>query len=127
MKAQRSVTEKREQPKPLLAQFEQRETSPPLPPVGVIDLAEDLPPITQSEMVAFATAFTAFRLARADFEAKRAALTLKLLQLSHCNQGSYFARLDGQGNLVIENRGSIAVDFGEPAVEIDVIPSSGQA
>jgi hypothetical protein len=93
----------------------------------MVDLAADQPSISQSEIIAFITAFDSFRLARADFEAKRAALTLKLLQLSHCEDGSYFVHLDPQGNLIHEDRSSIAVDFGQPACETVVIPSSGPA
>ncbi len=129
MKAKRKSTTKSERPKPLAQPEPAKEppTSPPLPPVGVVDLAEDQPPITQSELLAFGNAHHCFNLARADFEAKRAALTLKLLRFSECQAGCLFVRLDPHGNLIFENRESINLNFGEPATDTFIIPSSGPA
>ena len=78
----------------------------PDPPLAVQDLPETLPPIKQSELVAYANAESTFRLARAHFEAKRGALMTKLLQLYKSEYGSYSARLDDDGRLIFVDRSS---------------------
>jgi len=96
-------------------------------PLKIQDPPEPLPEITQAEIVAFATATYVFRLARADFEAKRAALTLKLLQGCHCEESDYFASLDERGQLVIEDRSSLEAVTRRPILDRDVVPSGGAA
>jgi hypothetical protein len=96
-------------------------------PLSVRDLPDVPPEITQKEIVAFATASHIFRLARADFEAKRAALTLKLLYCYHCEEGDYFALLAEHGELVVEDRTSLEMGTGRPILDRDCVPSGGAA
>ena len=96
-------------------------------PVGFEDLPDILPEITQAEIVEFANASLAFRLARADFEAKRAALTLKLLQFCHCEEGHYFAILDKHSELIIEDRTSLEVGTRRPVIDYASVSSGGAA
>lgn len=103
------------------------ESELPEPPLAVRDIPQNPPEITQAEILAFANASHIFRMARADFEAKRAALTLKLLQLCLCEEGSYFALLDEQGNLVVEDRTSLAPGTRQPVIDRDIVPSGGVA
>lgn len=97
----------------------------PDPPLVIQDLQFPTPTITQAEILAFVDALQIFRLARADFEAKRAALTLKLLQLCRCEMGDYFASLDEHDKVVIEDRTSLEVGTGRPIIERDSVPSGG--
>ncbi len=96
-------------------------------PLSVNDPPENRPEITQSEIVAVSTAALVLRLARADFEAKRAALTLKLLQCYSCEESDYFASLDDQRNLVIEDRTSLDPITNRPIIDREVFPSGGAA
>jgi len=96
-------------------------------PPSIQDPPEPLPEITQAEIVAFATVTYVFRLARADFEAKRAGLTLKLLQGCHCEEGDYFALLGEHGELVVEDRISLEPGTGRPTLDRECVPSGGAA
>jgi hypothetical protein len=96
-------------------------------PLGVLDPPHPLPAITQSEIVAFATALHVFRLARADFEAKRAGLTVKLLHCCHCEEGDYFTLLNEHGELVIEDRTSLEMGTRRPILDRDSVPAGGAA
>jgi hypothetical protein len=96
-------------------------------PLAVLDPPHPVPAITQSEIVAFATALYVFRLARADFEAKRAGLTVKLLRCCHCEDGHYFTLLDERGEIVIEDRTSKEVGTGRPILDRDSVPAGGAA
>jgi hypothetical protein len=96
-------------------------------PLGVQDPPEPLPEITQAEIVEFATALHIFRLARGSFEAKRAALTMKLLRSCHCEEGDYFALLTEHGELVVEDRTSLEMGTGRPILDRDCVPSGGAA
>ena len=96
-------------------------------PLSIQDPPEPLPEITQAEIVAFATASHVFRLARADFEAKRAGLTLKLLQGCHCEESDYFASLDERGQLVVEDRTSLEPITRRPILDRECVPSGGAA
>ena len=96
-------------------------------PVRFEDLPAIAPEITQAEILMFANASHAFRLARADFEAKRAALTLKLLRCCPCEEGYYFAMLDEHDKLVIEDRTSMEMGTGRPILDRECVPSGGAA
>jgi hypothetical protein len=96
-------------------------------PLQLQDIPANAPKITQSEIVAFATAYHIFRIARADFEANRAALSMKLLQCATCEEGHYFALLDEHDNLVIEDRTSLEMGTGRPILDRECIPSGGAA
>jgi len=96
-------------------------------PLEVRDLPAVAPEITQAEIVAFSNASHVFRLARADFEAKRAALALKLLQCCGCEEGSYFIFLDDEGNLVVEDHTSLAPVTQRPVIDRSIVPSCGAA
>lgn len=78
----------------------------PDPPVSIEDIPNNLPIISQSEIIAYSNAEMAYRLAKADFEMKRAGLTLKLLQLCKQEPGSVEARLDEDGRLIKFDRSS---------------------
>jgi hypothetical protein len=96
-------------------------------PLSINDPPENRPDITQAEIVALSTAGLVLRLARADFEAKRAAVTLKLLQCYSCEESDYFASLDDQGNLVIEDRTSLDPITNRLVITRQVFPSGGAA
>ena len=96
-------------------------------PLKIQDPPRDLPEITQAEIVEFSNASHVFRLARADFEAKRAALALKLLQCCGCEEGSYFIFLDDEGNLVVEDHTSLAPVTRRPVIDRSIVPSCGAA
>jgi hypothetical protein len=96
-------------------------------PLSIRDLPDIPPEITQTEIVAFATASHVFRVARADWEAKRAALCLKLLQFCVCEEGSYFATLDEHGQLVVEDRTSLEPVTRRPILDRECVPSGGAA
>lgn len=99
----------------------------PKPSLQFKDIPADPPEITQAEIVAFATASHIFRIARADFEAKRAALTMKLLQCCTCEEGHYFALLDEHDKLVVEDRTSLEVGTRRPILDRDCVPAGGAA
>ena len=96
-------------------------------PLELPDPPDPLPEITQGEIVAFATAFHILRIARADFEAKRAALNMKLLRGCHCEESDYFASLDEHGNIVVEDSTSLEPGTNRKLIYRDVIPSGGAA
>jgi hypothetical protein len=73
----------------------------PDPPLQVVDLPHALPIITQGELITLADAHRRFQLARADFDAKRATLTLKLLQLCNVESGSLEVKLCKDGTLML--------------------------
>jgi hypothetical protein len=131
MKAKRNIAVPPKKRKPL----EPQESWPPKPkpgklpeyPLDIIDPPEVLPEITQREIVDFATAHTIFQMARADFEARRAALTIKLLRCCHCEQGHHFARLEDEDRLIIEDRTSLEVGTGRPIIDLHSVPSGGAA
>jgi len=96
-------------------------------PLKIQDPPEPLPEITMTEIVTFVNASHVFRLARADFERKRATLTLKLLQGCHCEESDYFASLDERGQLVVEDRTSLEPVTRRPILDRNVVPSGGAA
>jgi len=96
-------------------------------PLSIQDPPEPLPEITMTEIVTFVNASQVFRLARADFERKRATLTLKLLQGCHCEESDYFASLDEHGKLVVEDRTSLEPVTRRPVLDRNVVPSGGTA
>jgi len=69
----------------------------PKPPVIPTDLPGDLPVISQLEIVSYVDARDTFLIARADYEQKRSALTLKLLQNCLPESGGFIARLEDEG------------------------------
>jgi len=73
----------------------------PDPPYVPEDLSAPLPRISQGEITAYVNARTCFLTTRADFEQKRAALTLKLLQLCTPEPGTYIARLENDGEKLV--------------------------
>lgn len=73
----------------------------PDPPVLLQDVPGSPPAIAQAELVVAADAEHRFRIARADYERKRAALTLKLLQGCQAEPGSIEVKLDEEGNVVL--------------------------
>jgi hypothetical protein len=99
----------------------------PEPPLKLQGPSVILEEIAQTEIVEVSTAFHIFRVARADFEAKRGALILKLLQYYPCTEGDYFAMLDEHGDLVIEDRTSLEVGTGRPILDREFVPSGGAA
>lgn len=96
-------------------------------PLGINDPPRVLPEIRQAEIVAFSTALHVLRLAQADFEAKRGALTLKLLRVCSCEEGSYFASLDECSQIVIEDHTSLEPVTRRPLVDRESVPSFGPA
>jgi hypothetical protein len=82
----------------------------PDPPLRAVDLSETLPEISQDEIVVLANAFHHFRIALADYEMKRAAVTLKLLQLCTPEPGSYNLELNRSGGLILTDETSIPVE-----------------
>ncbi len=97
------------------------------PPLLIKDPPDQLPEITQDEIGEFLNALHTFRLARAHFEANRAAITMKLLRVCRCEEGDYFALLDEHDNLVVEDNTSVAPGTGRPITFRDSVPSSGAA
>jgi hypothetical protein len=73
----------------------------PDPPVEKIDFPEVLPAVTQTELTAVASAHNRFELAKADFEAKRANLKLKLVMLCKLEPGDLDARLCKDGSILM--------------------------
>jgi hypothetical protein len=96
-------------------------------PLHVQDPPEELPEITQHEIVAFETASFIFQIARADFEAKRAALTMKLLRDCPCEESDYFVSLDEHNNIVVEDHTSLEPLTNRKIIDREVIPSGGAA
>jgi hypothetical protein len=80
----------------------------PEPPLVLRDI-EGRSMISQSEIVALATAEEVFQIARADYEMKRAAITLKLLRLCDPEPGSYKVELNRNGGLILTDETSIPV------------------
>ena len=99
----------------------------PDPPLELLDPPRVLPEITQVEIIAFSSAFHRFRIARADFEAKRADLTMKLIRYCHCEEGYYFATLDEHDKVVVEDHSSLEPVTNRPVVDRVSIPSGGAA
>jgi len=73
----------------------------PDPPLECVDLPKTLPPITQKELVKVADAHRRFEIAKAYYEAERATLKLKLLQLCQPESGSYGATLCEDGRILL--------------------------
>ena len=74
----------------------------PEPPVRMVDIdCQALPEISHGEMLATLNAYDVYQLAKADFEAKRAALRLKLLQHCHPEDCDFFAELAEDGTVII--------------------------
>ena len=96
-------------------------------PLSIEDPPEVLPEITKDEIVAFANTFHILRIARADFEARRAALTMKLLRGCPCEESDYFASLDEHGNIVVEDTTSLEPITNRKIIDRQVIPSGGAA
>jgi hypothetical protein len=99
--------------------------NPPQPPLAIRDPVPYLSEISQTEIVEFATAVHVFRIARADFEAKRAALLLKLLQCQNCEEGDYFALLGEHDDLIIEDRTSLEAGTRRPILDRRSVSSGG--
>jgi hypothetical protein len=99
----------------------------PNPPLERADTPRNPPTISQREIVAFVTALQIFQLARADFEAKRAALVMKLLQICPCEEGQYFALLDEQGNITVEAHTSLEPGTNRPVIDREIVPCGGPA
>ncbi len=103
MKARRNIPEVTEPPEPVLASKSPEpviENKLPDPPYIPEDLPPDLPRISQQEIGAYVNARSCLLVARADYEQKRAAITLKLLQLCLPEPGGYIARLENDGERV---------------------------
>jgi hypothetical protein len=96
-------------------------------PLTIQDPPDVLPEITQTGISEFGNALYIFRMARADFEAKRAALTMKLLRCCRCKESDYFVSLDEHDNLVLEDHTSLEPITNRPIVNRDYIPSGGAA
>jgi hypothetical protein len=73
-----------------------REGELPDPPVEMVDVPVAPPSISQAELVACENALLRYQVARADYETKRAGLTLKLLQGCRPDPGDVSASLDGE-------------------------------
>jgi hypothetical protein len=63
--------------------------------------------ITQTEIVDLASAEFTFQVARADYEKKRAALTLKLLLCAQPEAGMYEVKLNQNRGLILTDKTSI--------------------
>ena len=63
--------------------------------------------ITQAELVALLEADHTFQVARADYEKKRAAVTLKLLLCAQPEAGSYEVEFNQKGGLIFTDKTSI--------------------
>jgi hypothetical protein len=90
----------------------------PNPPVITVDLPTHSPTIAQAELVEADGAAHRLRLARADYEQKRAALTLKLLQLCEPEPGCIEAKLDEEGIVTLTDWSSQG-----PADVIRLVPA----
>lgn len=72
----------------------------PDPPVSINDTPQNMPVISQHEIVSYSSAEYTYQIARADFEMKRSALILKLLQGCKQQSGGMEVRLDEEGRLI---------------------------
>ena len=127
MKAETKTTTTRKRPTPPALENVIQPGDLPDPPLAIQDPPRILPEITQAEIVAVSNAFHVLRLARADFEAKRAALTMKLLRGCNCEESDYFASLDEHDKIVVEDRTSLEPGTMRPLVNRESIPSGGAA
>ncbi|MGD0697062.1 MAG: hypothetical protein ABSB82_19765 [Terriglobia bacterium] len=85
----------------LAAECHKLDSKLPDPPLMLEDIPQSLPPITQAELTSLVDAELRFRVARADYEAKRATVTLKLLLLCLPEPGDFGAELNRDGELVL--------------------------
>jgi len=81
---------------------------PPLIPVDVPTQPSAV--VTELEFVALMNAHHTYQVARADFERKRAAVTLKLLLCATLESNSYTVELNQQGGLIVTDYGSISAE-----------------
>jgi len=99
MKAKITVPNKSKQSKPSILPFPRPgQGKLPDPPVQLCDIPPNPPFITQAEILAFINAETRYFRAKADYEQKRAALTLKLLQGCPREPGNFAAWLVGESD-----------------------------
>ena len=105
MKANSTKPKKENLPEPAL---ESRPTEPQqtiegaLPDAPLILQEFGCPPrIRQSELLAYANARLCFLIARADYEQKRSALMLKLVQGCTPEPGEHIARLENEGEKLV--------------------------
>jgi hypothetical protein len=87
----------------------------PEPPLSHLDVPENRPAIKQSELVSYANAQHTYRLARADFEGKRAGIVKKLLLYCSPEPGDMSVSLDKHGRLILVDSSSC----GEPERTVD--------
>lgn len=75
----------------------------PEPPLLNVDVPTTEPreAIPQAELLAAFSAYHTFQIARADYEKKRATVTLKLLLCADPEPGAYTAELDQDGIAVV--------------------------
>jgi len=73
----------------------------PEPPLEVVDLPEVSPTIGQDELLAYVNAKHRYQIARADYEMKGAALTLRLLQLCQPEPGDISASLEDDDDRLV--------------------------
>jgi hypothetical protein len=66
--------------------------------------------VTEPEFVAMLNAHHTYQIARADFEKKRGAVTLKLLLGATLESESYEVEFNQQGGLIVTDYGSIPAD-----------------
>jgi hypothetical protein len=89
----------------------------PDPPLSHKDIpVQPCAVIPQAEIVALVNAELTFQIARADYEMKRAAVTLKLLLLAKPEAGDYQVEFNRNGGLILTDETSIPVQrniFGE--------------
>lgn len=82
----------------------------PLPDPPLIP--EDVPTqpcavVTNSEFLAMMSAYHVYQVASADFEKKRAAVTLKLLLCANLQSEDYEVELNQHGGLIVTDKGSV--------------------
>jgi hypothetical protein len=77
------------------------------------DLPDERPTITQHEIVALANAYHIFKIARADYEMKRASVALKLYLLCKCEgeDSGYDVELNQNGGLILTDRTGIPFEL----------------
>ena len=95
--------------KPRVPERRLPDQSMPLPNPPLIP--EDVPTqpcaaVTEPEFVAMMNAHHIYNIARADFEKKRAAVTLKLLLCAKLESYSYEVQFNQQGGLIVTDYGS---------------------
>jgi hypothetical protein len=85
----------------------------PDPPLHFADLPDISPTIRQDEIVAFDNARHSYEIAKADYEAKGAALRLKVLQLCPVQRGDACIHIDERSGqlIVMEDRRSPNPDY----------------